>query len=144
MYAHSIGGESWWHGSPVWTFTPHLVAVWQMTEGGQSDKRVSGMEVCMKQVSGIEFLPVEQIVLTDIHQYLLNIYGYQTVVDGLFQQWWQWVTYAGAGFYEHCTRDLVHRWWKCRSNGGGCGGKYCSVVENFLYQVVLSYSLYLV
>ena len=50
-----------------------------MTEGGQSDKRVSGMEVCMKQVSGIEFLPVEQIVLTDIHQYLLNIYGSPTV-----------------------------------------------------------------
>jgi len=129
MYAHSIGGESWWHGSLVWTFTPHLVAVWQMTEGGQSDKRVSGMEVCMKQVSGIEFLPVEQIVLTDIHQYLLNIYGSPTVDVSTVR--WCVVCFGSGNSY---VKDKLHCGWPCTDvtlwNGVSWSANLCKLIDN--------------
>ena len=45
----------------------HLVAMRQMAAEGQSDRMVSDMEVCKKQRGGIEFLHVEEMVLTDIH-----------------------------------------------------------------------------
>jgi len=51
----------------------------QMAAEGQSDKMASGMNVCMKQQCGIEFLPVKQMAPTDIHERLQNIYGDQAV-----------------------------------------------------------------
>ncbi len=50
-----------------------------MAAEGQSDKTVSDMKVWMKQRCGIEFIHVEKMVPTDIHQHLLNVYGEQTV-----------------------------------------------------------------
>ena len=35
---------------------------------------------------------------------------------GAFQQWWQWVTFAGAYCYGHGKQALVHHWWKCIGN----------------------------
>jgi len=52
------------------------------------------MEVHMKQRCVMEFLHAEEMVLADIHQYLLNIHGDQTVdvnietAGDAFQQWW--------------------------------------------------------
>ena len=45
---------------------------------------------------------------------------YSETVGGAFQQWWQWqqVMSAGADFYGHGIKDLVHSWWKCTANGG--------------------------
>ena len=45
----------------------------------QSDRIMSGMEACMIQRCVTEFLHVEKIAPTDICQFLLNIYGDQTV-----------------------------------------------------------------
>jgi len=50
-----------------------------MAAEGQSDKMVSDMKVLMKQRGGSEFLHVEMMTPTDIHQFLLNVYGEQTV-----------------------------------------------------------------
>ena len=50
-----------------------------MAAEGQSDKMVSDMKVLMKQRGGTEFLHVEMMTPTDIHQFLLNVYGEQTV-----------------------------------------------------------------
>ena len=50
-----------------------------MAAEGQSDKMVSGMEVCMQQRCVTEFFCVEKMMLTDIHQHLLNVDGDQTV-----------------------------------------------------------------
>ena len=50
-----------------------------MAAEGQSDRMVSDMEVHMKQRCGTEFLHVEKMAPTDIHQHLLNVYGDQTV-----------------------------------------------------------------
>jgi len=63
-----------------------VVAAQQIAAEGRSDKMASDMEVWMKQ-RWWKFLHAEKMAPIDIHQYLLNIYGYQTVVDGLFQQW---------------------------------------------------------
>ena len=41
------------------------------------------------------------------------------VVGGTFQQWQQWVTSTGADFDECGMQAFVHRWQKCRANGGG-------------------------
>jgi len=95
----------------------------------------------MEQRSGIEFLQVELMAPSGIHQHLLNIYGDQTVNgtarDGeVFQQWQQGVTSTGADLYKHEMHALVHRWQKCGADGADCVEK-CFVAENFLYQTVL-------
>jgi len=50
-----------------------------MAAEGQSDTMATKMEVCMKQISGTEFLHAEKTPPTDIHQCLLNVCGEQTV-----------------------------------------------------------------
>ena len=50
-----------------------------MAAEGQSDRMVSHMEVHMKQRCVNEFLHVEKMAPTDIHQCLLDVYGDQTV-----------------------------------------------------------------
>ena len=45
----------------------------------QSDTMVSDMEVCMKERCVTEFLHVEKMASTDIHQCWLNVSGDQTV-----------------------------------------------------------------
>ena len=86
-----------------------------MAAEGNNDRMVSDMEVCMKQMGVIQFLPVEKkMVPAGIHWWLLNVDGDQSVdvaqwgVGGAFQQWWQWqwVTSAGADFYKHSTQLL--------------------------------------
>ena len=55
----------------------------------------------------------------------------------------KFVTFACANFYKPDTQALVHCWWICIATGNDYVKKYCFVAENFLYQVVLLYSLYL-
>jgi len=52
-----------------------------VTDGrkGQSDTMMSDMEECMKQRCGTEFLNAEKLAPTDIHWWVLNIDGEQTV-----------------------------------------------------------------
>ena len=50
-----------------------------MAAEGQSDKMASDMEVHMKQRGAPEFLHAEKMAPIDIHQYLLNVHGDQTV-----------------------------------------------------------------
>jgi len=70
------------------TIPLNFVAVRQMTAEGQSDKMASDMEVHMKQRCVIEFLHAEKIAPIDIHRFLLNIYGDQTVdVSSIVRQW---------------------------------------------------------
>lgn len=65
-----------------------------MAAEGHSDAMASDMEVHMEQRCVMEFLHAEEMVLADIHQYLLNIHGDQTVdvnietAGDAFQQWW--------------------------------------------------------
>jgi len=62
-----------------------------MAAEGPSDRMASDMEERMKQKGGTGFLHVEKIAPTDIHWYLLNVYGDQAV-DGSTVKWW------GGGF----------------------------------------------
>jgi hypothetical protein len=55
----------------------------------------------------------------------------------------QWATSTGADFYGRGMQALVNRWRKFIANGGNYVEKYCSVAKNFLYQIVLLCSLYL-
>ena len=55
--------------------------MWQMVAEGQSGKIAYAMGVRRKQQKSVtEFLHVEKMAPTDIHQYLLHTYGDQTVV----------------------------------------------------------------
>ena len=45
----------------------------------QSDKMASDTEVNMKKKCVTEFIYLEKIALSDIHQCLLNVYEHQTV-----------------------------------------------------------------
>jgi len=58
-----------------------------MAAEGQSDKMASDMKMWMKQMCEIEFLHVEKIASTDIHQHMLNIDGDQTVDVSTVRQW---------------------------------------------------------
>ena len=61
-----------------------------MAAEGQTSKMESDMEVCMKQRCVTEFLYAEKkkkIAHTDIHQFLLNVYGHQPV-DESTVKWW--------------------------------------------------------
>ena len=53
----------------------------------QSGRMASDMEAHMKQRCVTEFLHVEKMAPTDIHQHLLNIYGDQTVDVSTVRQW---------------------------------------------------------
>ena len=50
-----------------------------MAAEGQSEKMEPDMEVCLKQKCGTEFLHAGKMSPTDIHHYLLNNYGDQSV-----------------------------------------------------------------
>ena len=94
-----------------------------MTAEEQSDKMVSDMEVHRKQRCIIKFTHAGQILPIDNHQHLLNAYGDQTVDvstvkagqcgqhfpsnNAIVAAGKQWVTSAGADFYEHSTQALV-------------------------------------
>ena len=65
----------------------HFVAAWQMTAERQSDRMAPDTEVFMKQGAVIEFLHVEKIIPTGVHQYLLNFHGDQTVDASTVRQW---------------------------------------------------------
>ena len=59
----------------------------QIAAEEQSDKMASDMKEHMKQRYGIEFLHVEKMAPTDIHQCLLNTDGDQTVDGRRVMQW---------------------------------------------------------
>ena len=58
-----------------------------MAAEGQSDTMASDMEVCMAQRCGTEFFLAEKMPLIDIHQYLPNASGDQTVDVSTVRQW---------------------------------------------------------
>ena len=65
----------------------HVVSVWQIVAKGQPDRMVSDMEVQMKQRWGIEFLHVEKMEPIDVHWWVLNVCGNQTVDVSTVRQW---------------------------------------------------------
>ena len=65
-----------------------------MAAEGQSDKMASDMGVLMKQRYVIEFLFMEKMAPTDIHQCLLDVYRDQTMDVSTMRQW---VMYFSSG-----------------------------------------------
>ena len=59
----------------------------QLAAEGQFDRMVGDMEVWMKQKRVTEFLHVEKMAPTDIHQLLMNILGDQSVNVSTVRQW---------------------------------------------------------
>ena len=66
-----------------------------MAAEGQSDRMASDMEVHLKQRCGIECLHVEKMAPTDIHGYMLNVSGDQTVNVSTVR-WWV-VCFSNSG-----------------------------------------------
>ena len=75
-----------------------------MAAEGQSDKTASDMEVCMKQMCVTEFLHVEKMAPTDVHQRLMNVYGDQTM--DVSTVWWQ-VLHFSSGRGDSGSPPLV-------------------------------------
>jgi hypothetical protein len=69
--------------------------------------------------------------------------GQHFLSDAVIRAVKQWVTSAGADFYECGMQAPVHRWRKCIANSGDYAEKWCFVAKNLLYQIVLLRSLYL-
>ena len=130
----------------------HVVAMWQVAAEGQFDRMASDMEVCMKQRCGI---PSCGKIDTHWHSSMLaehlwrpnNGYEHSEAVGGTFQQWCHHSSCERVGhlhccrFFEHGMQPLVHHWWKCIANAGDYVEEECFVADNFLYQIVLLYSL---
>ena len=64
---------------PSGQYSITFVAVGQTAAEEKSDRKTSAVEVCMKQKCVTEFLHVKKVAPSDIHQCLLNIYGYPRV-----------------------------------------------------------------
>mgnify|MGYP001853038328 CR=1 FL=1 len=132
----------------------HFVIVWQMKAERQSDRMAPDMEVHMEKRCSTEFLQVEKMAPTDIHHTcwtFMETYKWVWAQwgSGAFQQWWhwQWITFAGADFYEHSMQVCAHHWWKYIASGGDYVEKQYFVAENVLYRILwwraLLCSLYL-
>jgi len=98
-----------------------------VTDGsrGQSDKMAAHVDVHMKQRCVTEFLLVEKngtrwhsLMLAECFWRPNSGCEHSEAVGGVFQQWWQQVTFIGADCYEHSMLALFHHWWKCIANGG--------------------------
>ena len=52
-------------------------------------------------------------------------------VGGVVQQWWhqQWLTSAGADFYDHGMQAFVQDWQQCIANGADYVAEQCFVTE---------------
>ena len=164
MIANDIRGGCWWYGSKGWIFTPvfyySLLLCDRWQQRGQSDKITSDMEMHMKLRCRTEFLNVEKMAPTDIHQCLLNVQGDQTVDvssmrrwlvhsssgdscvdDKAYSRWWcSVITSASADFYDRGMQYLVDHRQKCI--GSGDNERYC-IPESLPYWIVLLHSLYL-
>ena len=97
-----------------------------MAAEGQSDRMLPDMEVHKKQRDVIEFLHVEKMSPTDIHQYLLNFYGNPTVDLSTVRQWVVHFNSRDSDsghlhwwrFLQYGMQAFVHHWWKYTANGG--------------------------
>ena len=58
-----------------------------MAAEGQTDQMAADMEVHMKQRCVTEFLHVEKMAPSDIHQHLLSVHGDRTWDTGTVKQW---------------------------------------------------------
>jgi len=135
---HNVRGRGWWYGSGGWTFLSifHFVAVQQMAAEGQTDNLEPNTEVHLKQRCITEFFPCRKNC-THWHSSVLaerlwrpnSRCEHSKVVGGVFQHWQQrqWVTSAGADFYEHSMKALVHHCQKWITNGDDYVEKYCLV-----------------
>ena len=67
-------------------------------------------------------------------------------MGGASQQWrqQQWLTSIGAGFafYKHGMQALAHHWQKSIAKGGDYA-EHSFVAKNLLYQIALSFCVYL-
>lgn len=63
------------------------------------------------------------------------------VMGGAFQHWCLWITSAGTHFYNHGKQALVA--YKNAHLMVATTLKKCFAVEDFLYQILLSCSLFL-
>ena len=116
-----------------------------VAEGQPSDEMKYDMDVLMKKRCGTESLHGEKMSPLPLSNACwTSMETKQWGVSGAFQQWWQQVTSAGAGFYKCSMQALANQWWKCIANGGiFYVKKQCYVAENLLYQIVPMCSLYL-
>jgi len=72
------------------------------------NKMLSDMEVQMKQRCDTEFLQMEKMAPTDIHQHLLNVYSDQTV-DVITLMWWV----VCFSFGDSDVKDKPSSRWPC-------------------------------
>ena len=115
-----------WYGSRHWTFPPvlyYILLLWQMTAEWQSHRIAFDMEVCMKQRYVSKHLRWERIATTNIHQWLLNIYGDQAVDVSMVRWCLSAVTgtvghYHKCRFSQHSIQAHIHCWRKGIANGG--------------------------
>ena len=80
-----------------------------MVEEGQCDRVASDMEVHMKQRCVTEFMNEEKMAPIDMHRYLLNVYGDQTVDVSTVRQW---VMHFSSG--DSVVKDKPFSGWPCR------------------------------
>lgn len=80
-----------------------------MAAEGQSHRMVSDTEVHMEQRCNTEILYAEKMASTDIHQWLLNVDGDQTVGVSTVRQG---VVHFSSG--DRDTKDKKHSRWPCK------------------------------
>ena len=157
MLTHNVRGGWWWYGSRSCIFSPvcHYVLLpcdrwqqrdsrtkWHLTWNWYETKLWNWMPPCGK--IGTHW---HSSTLAECFWRPNSGCEHSEVLCGVFHHWWQqqwqWVTSTGAEICERGRQILGLRWQKCITNGGYYVGKWCSVAENLLYQIVLFCYFYL-
>ena len=113
MLAHNNRGGCWWYDSRGWTFPPtsHYILLqydkWQH-RGNLTECCLTCKCLWSKAVS-LNFSMHKKMALTDIHQYLLNVDGEQTVDVSIARQW---VLHISSG--DNSMKDKPHSRHACK------------------------------
>ena len=151
MLSHNIKGRCWWYSSWGWTLPPifHYIlllcskgTVWQ---NGIWHGSIYEVKTC-------------HWILPWWKKWYLLIFtdACWTFVE---TKQWMWAQWGGAwcvsavvtkgefcwcSFYERDIQALVYHWWKyIATGGGGYAENQCFAAQEFLYQIQLLCSLYL-
>ena len=146
----SCWGKCWRYSSRGWTFPPRFCYILLLCDKWQQRGCLTEWHLTWKCKWSKRVAPRRR---SDTHGHSLMLAEHfwrpssgcehREVVGAAFQQRWQWVTSTGADFYEHGMQALVRSRWNCTATGGEYAEKECFVAANFLSQMQLLCSLYL-
>ena len=140
LLAHNFRGGCWWYGSGGWAFQLvfHYILLpcnrWQhwgsLTKWHQTWKCVWSKSVSLNYTTWKKWHPLTSAMFSEQWWRPDSGCEFSEVVGGVFQWWWQCITYTGMNLYEHGIQVLFMA--DKNAQFMVVALKRCFVAENFL------------